>query len=72
MRCPNCQSLVIVVLDTRSTGDGWRRRRQCGACGHKFTTYKRNQIAREISVVEKGIAALVDRLDALKKLLGEL
>jgi len=29
------------VLDTREVGDGIRRRRECQACGQRFTTYER-------------------------------
>jgi transcription repressor NrdR-like protein len=30
-----------MVVDSRPTEDGVRRRRHCEACGHRFTTYER-------------------------------
>lgn len=42
MRCPKCGSQEDKVIDSRSTGDGVqiRRRRECTACGNRFTTYE--------------------------------
>ncbi|MHB8682384.1 MAG: transcriptional regulator NrdR [Acidimicrobiales bacterium] len=43
MRCPWCQSLDDKVVDSRLAEDGVaiRRRRECLACGGRFTTYER-------------------------------
>jgi len=41
MRCPFCGDNDSRVLDTREVGDGIRRRRECQACGQRFTTYER-------------------------------
>jgi len=41
MRCPYCGDNDSRVLDTREVGDGIRRRRECQACGQRFTTYER-------------------------------
>ncbi len=43
MRCPDCLSPDTRVLDKRDSADAstTRRRRQCGACNHRFTTYER-------------------------------
>ncbi|MGI6558478.1 MAG: transcriptional regulator NrdR [Limnochordia bacterium] len=43
MRCPFCQALGSRVIDSRSTEDAKciRRRRECSACGARFTTYER-------------------------------
>jgi transcriptional repressor NrdR len=43
MRCQMCQSADTKVIDSRSADDGRaiRRRRECTACGHRFTTYER-------------------------------
>ena len=43
MRCPWCQSLDDRVVDSRLAEDGAaiRRRRECTACGGRFTTYER-------------------------------
>jgi transcriptional repressor NrdR len=43
MRCPVCRSPDTRVLDKRDSADAstTRRRRQCGKCLHRFTTYER-------------------------------
>jgi transcriptional repressor NrdR len=45
MRCPKCGQLEDKVLDSRENKSGAviRRRRQCTACNHRFTTYERVQ-----------------------------
>src|SRR5438874_10370975 len=47
MRCPVCRSPDTRVLDKRDSADAstTRRRRQCGACMHRFTTYERPDAA---------------------------
>ncbi|MBK1726013.1 transcriptional regulator NrdR [Halorhodospira neutriphila] len=42
MRCPYCQGLDTRVVDSRLVGEGEqvRRRRQCSACGERFTTHE--------------------------------
>ncbi|MDH5186430.1 MAG: transcriptional regulator NrdR [bacterium] len=42
MKCPNCGKEEDRVLDTRPVldGDAVRRRRECVACGHRYTTYE--------------------------------
>jgi transcriptional repressor NrdR len=43
VRCPRCDVDDDKVVDSRAADDGSaiRRRRQCLACGHRFTTYER-------------------------------
>ncbi|MGI6149283.1 MAG: transcriptional repressor NrdR [Firmicutes bacterium] len=43
MRCPFCLNMDSKVLDSRQTEEGAsiRRRRECTACGKRFTTYER-------------------------------
>jgi len=43
MRCPVCVEADTRVVDSRSADDGAaiRRRRECGGCGHRFTTFER-------------------------------
>lgn len=36
--CPACGHSHSAVLDSRVLGGQHRRRRQCAACGHRFTT----------------------------------
>jgi transcriptional repressor NrdR len=42
MDCPRCEA-ASRVLESRSSeaGAAIRRRRECGGCGHRFTTYER-------------------------------
>jgi transcriptional repressor NrdR len=42
MRCPNCHHTEDRVVDSRSSREGRavRRRRECLACGRRFTTYE--------------------------------
>jgi len=55
MRCPFCAHEDSQVKDSRPTEDNTsiRRRRQCGSCGARFTTFERVQL-REITVVKSG------------------
>ncbi len=43
MKCPFCKFPDSRVLDSRPTveGDAVRRRRECGGCGKRFTTYEK-------------------------------
>lgn len=45
MRCPTCQNKNSKVLDSRPIEDGRsiRRRRECDACGYRFTTFERTE-----------------------------
>lgn len=54
MRCPFCANDDSQVKDSRPTEDGGaiRRRRQCPACGARFTTFERIQL-RELAVLKK-------------------
>ena len=54
MRCPFCGSEETQVKDSRPVEDGTsiRRRRQCGGCGARFTTFERVQL-RDLVVVKK-------------------
>lgn len=54
MRCPVCGSTDDKVLETRTTNNGsaMRRRRECLACGYRFTSYERIE-DKPITVVKK-------------------
>ena len=41
MRCPECDAGDSRVVDSRTAGDGIRRRRECSSCGQRFTTQER-------------------------------
>jgi len=53
MRCPFCGNEDTQVKDSRPTDDNAaiRRRRQCGNCGARFTTFERVQL-RELVVIK--------------------
>ena len=46
MKCPFCAHLETQVVETRLAEDGGfiRRRRQCGACEKRFTTYEKPEV----------------------------
>ena len=54
MRCPFCANEDTKVKDSRPTEDNSaiRRRRSCGGCGARFTTFERVQL-RELTVLKK-------------------
>jgi transcriptional repressor NrdR len=63
MRCPFCGFADTQVKDSRPAEDSAsiRRRRQCPACGGRFTTYERVQL-RELKVVKRdGVREMFDR-----------
>lgn len=41
MRCPYCEDPSTKVVDSRPMPEGIRRRRECIACGRRFTTHER-------------------------------
>lgn len=54
MHCSKCGSLEDKVIDSRLSKDGRsiRRRRECVACGHRFTTYEEVERA-ELRVLKR-------------------
>ena len=63
MLCPFCGSEDTQVKDSRPAEDGnaIRRRRLCGSCGARFTTFERVQL-REINVIKRsGRRSVFDR-----------
>ena len=54
MRCPFCGNDDSQVKDSRPTEDASaiRRRRQCPACGGRFTTFERIQL-RDLVIIKK-------------------
>ena len=69
MKCPYCGKKTKVV-DTRSSGEGVRRRRECKACGQRFTTYERIAPIRLVVVKADGRREEFDQnklLDGVRK-----
>ncbi len=56
MRCPQCSRGDSKVLDSRPADDGAviRRRRECLACGGRFTTYERIEAAPFVVIKKDG------------------
>lgn len=52
MQCPYCNGVDSKVTDSRSAEDSIRRRRECSACGHRFTTYERIE-AVQLHVIKR-------------------
>lgn len=70
MKCPFCQHLESKVTDSRvgAAGDVTRRRRECEACGRRFTTYERVEEVLPLLVKKDGRREAFDR----QKVLGGL
>ena len=63
MRCPRCAENDTRVVDSRDleSGNTIRRRRECEACGYRFTTYERAEGARLTVVKRDGSRQDFDR-----------
>ena len=63
VRCPLCAEVDDKVVDSRTTDDGSaiRRRRECLACGKRFTTFERYEEAPLMVVKRSGDRAAFDR-----------
>ena len=63
VRCPGCSSDDDKVVDSRSADDGAtiRRRRECLACGRRFTTYERVEEVPLLVVKRSGDREPFDR-----------
>jgi transcriptional repressor NrdR len=56
MKCPFCSHSETQVVETRISEDGVsiRRRRQCGSCEKRFTTYERPDVSFPAIVKKDG------------------
>lgn len=63
MRCPQCGERETRVVDSRDLDDAAtiRRRRECGSCSLRFTTYERIEAARLVVVKRDGTRQEFDR-----------
>ena len=63
MRCPQCESRDSRVVDSRDLDEAAtiRRRRECSACGARFTTYERVEAARLMVIKRDGVRQEFDR-----------
>lgn len=63
MRCSSCATLEDKVVDSRQSDDGTaiRRRRECLACGARFTTFERLEVVPLVVVKRSGERMPFDR-----------
>lgn len=63
MRCSQCQSCNIKVIESREVNDdsAIRRRRRCLDCGFRFTTYERIEKPQLIVIKNNQTRELFDR-----------
>jgi transcriptional repressor NrdR len=66
--CPFCAADSTQVIDTRPIPDGVRRRRECGDCGERFTTYERVEAPRLDVIKRDGRRERFDRQKLLRGL----
>ena len=71
MRCPFCGHVEDKVVDSREAkiGDTIRRRRQCGKCRRRFTTYERIDEIPYMVIKKDGRREKFDRQKVLTGLL---
>jgi len=71
MRCPYCSHLESKVIDSRESKKGLsiRRRRECLACGRRFTTYEKIEEIPYMVVKKDGTRQLFDRQKLLRGML---
>jgi transcriptional repressor NrdR len=61
VQCPFCSAESTQVIDTRPAPDAVRRRRECGVCGRRFTTYERVEEQRATVLKRDGTRERFDR-----------
>jgi transcriptional repressor NrdR len=63
MKCTQCPSDDIKVIESRDVAEGQaiRRRRMCNNCGHRFTTYERLERPQLIIIKNDGKRELFNR-----------
>ena len=54
LKCPHCGASDSRVIDTRSSGERIRRRRECLSCEERFTTYERVVLATPMVIKRDG------------------
>ncbi|MBQ6360842.1 MAG: transcriptional repressor NrdR [Lachnospiraceae bacterium] len=61
MKCPYCGDADTRVIDSRPAENSIRRRRQCAACGKRFTTYEKVETIPMMIVKKDSTRELYDR-----------
>jgi transcriptional repressor NrdR len=72
MRCPGCGADEDRVVDSRpaAAGDAIRRRRECRACGLRFTTFERIELPELVVRKRSGAVRVFDRQKVLDGMAG--
>lgn len=67
MKCTQCQSEDIKVIESRDVAEGQaiRRRRMCNTCEYRFTTYERLERPQIIVIKNDGTRQLFSRTKLL-------
>lgn len=68
MKCPVCGNLDSKVIDSRPTEAEIRRRRECLACGRRFTTYEVHEKVPLIVIKKDGTRQIFDKSKILNGL----
>ncbi len=63
MKCPFCENPDTKVIDSRHTEEGYaiRRRRECGNCNKRFTTYEKVEEMMLMVIKKDGRREAFDR-----------
>lgn len=70
MKCPNCGSADLRVIDSRpAENNAIKRRRECASCKARYTTYETMETYQLIVVKKNGTKELFDRAKLLSGLL---
>ena len=72
MKCPLCNKENTRVIDSRPAEDGLsiRRRRECDACGRRFTTYEKVETIPLLVVKKDNSRVAYDREKIMKGVLA--
>ena len=64
--CPQCGNRTG-VFDSRLMALGIRRRRKCGTCDHRFTTYETERRPNSMPDIAGALRALAELVDEERK-----
>jgi transcriptional regulator NrdR family protein len=72
--CPACGGTDVKVTDSRPTNGPLRRRRECGGCGKRWTTYEisadayentMRNMGRTVSIISGKCTRLLEEIERL-------
>ena len=67
MRCPFCSTEETKVIDSRLVSDGYqvRRRRECGNCHERFTTFETAELVVPKIIKMMGHASRLTKINCV-------